>query len=219
MTTSTNVKVCPKCDKKKPQSEFYKYTQTKSGFSCYCKTCLKKKSSDYLKTRKGLSIKIYNGQKTSSKRRNHPMPNYTLSQFQDWFFSQPNFESLYIKWVGSDYKKELIPSVDRLKDELPYTLNNIRLVSFLENHKKQFNKIAELRAKEVFKFSLDGVLLESYPTLKKAAQENNMLKSSISMCCNGTRNTSGGYRWSFNCSRVRNRKQIKLKLNIELWIT
>lgn len=88
-------------------------------------------------TAKGLSSRIYEKQKHSSKKRGHAPPNYTLAAFRDWLYNHDSFVALYNNWFDSGFKTELIPSVDRLDDEKGYSFDNIRLVTWRENNIKR----------------------------------------------------------------------------------
>lgn len=197
MNTTSNVRHCPKCDKTKSLSNFSKDSTNKSGHACYCKFCVKEKNTKYLRTRNGLSFKMYSGQKTSSKRRGHNPPNYNLTEFRDWLYSQHNFEYLFLQWIESNYSKMLIPSADRIEDELPYTLGNIKLVTFLDNHIKEIKKRPVKKRKPVFRIDLKDGSETEYKSLREACRQNNIKPANISNCCNGKRLTTGGYGWRF----------------------
>lgn len=109
-------------------------------------------AKEFRKTKKGLSSKIHGAQRQSSKTRNHPMPTYNLEQFREWLFSQPNFEVLYSNWIESDYDRWTIPSVDRVKEELPYSLDNIELMTWRENVDKQHQKVRDTQNKGCIHF-------------------------------------------------------------------
>lgn len=51
--------------------------------------------------------------------------------------------------------------------------------------------------KPVCKLSPNGELLERYESIAKAAEENNLHASNISVVCSGSNNTSGGFVWCF----------------------
>lgn len=54
-------------------------------------------------------------------------------------------------------------------------------------------------SKPVYKFSLNGVLLKEYPSIKEAARDNNLKEANIvSVCNNGKSSSTGGFIWSFN---------------------
>jgi len=48
-----NTKVCARCGKTKPISEFHKNTRSKDGLHSYCKSCNKEKAASHLRTDKG----------------------------------------------------------------------------------------------------------------------------------------------------------------------
>jgi hypothetical protein len=88
------------------------------------------------RTVKGLLSTIYSMQKVRSETRGHPLPSYTKTEFDVWFLKQPNFYRIYRNWVYSRYDKDLKPSVDRIDNSKPYTLNNIQLMTWGENNNK-----------------------------------------------------------------------------------
>lgn len=91
----------------------------------------------YRKTKVGVVTCIYGGMKVSSKRRQHPAPNFSSKELREWIFSQPNFEQLYTDWVASDYSRWMKPSCDRIDSSLPYTFDNLQLMTWRENDKKE----------------------------------------------------------------------------------
>lgn len=138
-----NRKVCSKCNETKPLTEFYKDKNCKDGYTGICKACklIKKRS------KMSLIHRIYNRQKRSSIERGHVPPAYTKDEFITWFWEQPNFEQLYNDWVTSDYDKMLVPSPDRLKNHLPYTLDNLRLVTWQVNNDAEQKPVIVTNAK------------------------------------------------------------------------
>lgn len=69
--------------------------------------------------------KMYSSQKSSSVKRGHPMPDYTLEEFTEWVYKQPNFKKIFKDWKESGQKSLLAPSADRLDDSKPYTFETI----------------------------------------------------------------------------------------------
>ena len=53
------------------------------------------------------------------------------------------------------------------------------------------------RCKEVEQLTLDYKHLNTYPSIKCAARLTGIDHTTISLCCRGKLNTSGGYRWKF----------------------
>lgn len=54
---------------------------------------------------------------------------------------------------------------------------------------------AEKRSKSVNQFTIDGVLVASYPSLIEAYRQTGINHGNISSCCNGKYKQSGGYIW------------------------
>lgn len=99
----------------------------------------------------GKSGVMYNQQKVSSRRRGHAPPSYSLQEFREWLFAQAEWKQLFANWIASGYDRWASPSVDRLDDDLPYTFDNIRLVSYLENHQKGFEERVKKNIGQVVK--------------------------------------------------------------------
>lgn len=155
----------------------------------------------YIRSISGLISKIYGGQKGNSKKRNHLMPNYTKKQLEVWLYKN-NFLILYKNWVESKYKKDLIPSVDRKNDYLPYTLENIQLMTWEENNSK-----AKLERKqginnkcsiEVAKFDKKGTYIKTYKSIALATKDVGLKSyTNIADCCKGKRKSAGGFIWQY----------------------
>lgn len=56
-------------------------------------------------------------------------------------------------------------------------------------------------SKGVDKLSLEGVLLESYPSQAEAIRQNNLSGNHISAVCKGLRNQTGGFLWRFSSEK------------------
>ena len=199
MTDKDYTKKCSLCKKVKPASEFGKRGAMTDGLKSRCNQCLSDKSITEMRTRKGLVTKIYCKQRTSSKVRNHPEPEYSLEELRIWIFGRENFNSLYFNWCQSGYDKKLTPSVDRLDDYLPYTLDNIRLVTWHENDKKGtsdiINGVNNKQSKSVIQLTRDGGFINQYYSLSNAYRETGISIGNISECCSGSRNHAGGFVW------------------------
>ena len=65
---------------------------------------------------------------------------------------------------------------------------------FSEEHKK---KIGDGNSKAIEMLSKTGVLLKRFRAARDAELELNISHSHISQCCNGHRQTAGGYMWRF----------------------
>lgn len=66
--------------------------------------------------------------------------------------------------------------------------------AFSEEHKR---KIGEGNSKAIDMLSKAGEFLKRFSSAKEAEDELNINHSHISQCCNGIRQTTGGYKWRF----------------------
>lgn len=195
------MKTCHTCLLKKTINNFYIHKFNLDGYSGSCKSCDKQKVIDRYRTKKGLITHIYSNQKRASIKRKHPLPSYSKKELCSWVFSQSNFDIVYRDWVDSGYKKDLIPSVDRLDDYKPYSLKNIRLTTWNVNRRKDFsntkNGVNRKRLTPVFRYNLDGERIKFYYSIAQAARENKIHGTGISKVCRRKGMTSGGFKWEY----------------------
>jgi len=194
-------KVCRVCGELKPLSEFYKHKGHKDGHVNECKSCRDKYFIEYKKSKKGVVSIIYADQKHNSRGRGHPMPSYSKKELKDWLYSQKKFHELYDKWKISGYDRWLKPSVDRLDDYKPYTLDNIRIVTWRDNAYRYYddakNGVNNKRCKAVLQFTLDGEFIAEHHSVSKASRVVGTGSSHISRACNGVLDTAKGFIWRY----------------------
>ena len=163
----------------------------------------KAKITDIYHSKYGLITTMYKGQKRCSKLRNHSMPDYSKEELETWVFSQPNFDELYQAWVDSDFKTMQKPSCDRLDDYKPYTLDNIRLVTWEINknrgHTDTKNGINNKRAKPVLQLTREGIVFAEYHSARHAARITGINQGHLSACCCGNNRykVAGNFVWCF----------------------
>lgn len=116
-------------------------------------------------------------------------------------FNNPDFDRLFNDWVDSGYDKNKAPSPDRLNDYLPYSLNNLRLVTWKENNEKHYSDmrkgINNKLSKRVHQLTMDGNVVNTYPSICFASRATNGNAGNIGTCCNGNRKNAGGFKWEF----------------------
>lgn len=204
------MKQCIKCKQMLPKNSFHKrkhiskYTGiVKEYISSFCKPCNTLKALERRQSIPGMYQDMYYGQISSSKHRKHPLPNYTLDELKIWVDLQPNSKELITAWVDSGYDKLLKPSCDRLNDYLPYTLDNLRLVTWEVNCKKSYSDKAQgintKACKAVDQYSLDDKYIRSFYSLNEAAEHSKSKASNIQRCCINMKGykTAGGFKWKY----------------------
>lgn len=62
---------------------------------------------------------------------------------------------------------------------------------------QHYNEMNERKKKKVYQYTLDGELIDVYPSIH-AVENNSYNCKNVSKCCRGLRNTAYGYKWYFN---------------------
>lgn len=196
-----NKLVCPLCGEELPESSFYIDRTVNSGRRKLCIPCYNLKSTIYRRSIHGVITQIWHSQKFNSRVRNHPEPSYTKSELAGWIFRQKEWEKLYGEWVKSGYKRELSVSVDRIDSRLPYTLDNIQLVTFKDN---LLNENIEIKSGKIGRGRPVLGITEAgkeivFLSASIASRETGLHKTHIAACARGDRNSTGGYKWRYLC--------------------
>ena len=160
----------------------------------------------YKRTFNGLITQIYGSQRNSSKKRNHNLPNYTKKELEHWLIFSTNFKELYNNWIESNYQTQLIPSCDRINNDLPYSLDNLQLMTWAENKQKSHN---EMRSgilkhgrnlqKPIVSINIKTKQIINYPSACEASRVTGVNRRNIQEVCNNktNRKSAGGYYWKF----------------------
>ena len=193
-------KICKDCGESLPLSSFYKREDCSMGCSPACKKCERIRHVKYNRTIKGKIRLIYSSQKGNSLQRKRAVPNYTLEEFELWMLSQPNFHLLFDNWVKSGYKKDLSPSSDRVNTPKPYTLANLQLGTFKENH---LHENIDMRngiigkGKKVIGANRTTGKIVTFVSASEASRQLSIDRYSITHCCVGKRPSAGNYIWRY----------------------
>jgi len=148
----------------------------------------------------GLLKSIYRNQKSHSKycyyRTARHSPDYSLDEFLIWTCSHVDeFYSLFEQWVMNNYDKKYTPSIDRIDRTKGYTLDNIQLMTWADNHKKGAIEMANLRGQTVAMMDSDNNILRVFPSMANANAVTGITAGSICNVCNGKNKSAGGYLW------------------------
>jgi hypothetical protein len=194
-------KFCNQCQEDKDVLLFSKNKSQPDGLDFRCKKCESLYRKLYKKTKRGLCLNIHHEQVSSSNDRKHPLPSYTSEELVDWINQQTNFDDLYDAWVLSNYSKWTRPSVDRLDNNKPYTLDNIRLITFKENNDRSHidasnGEFQELKSVDCF--DLDSNFICSYKSISEAARQTGMTSGAIHAACNKANRAAKKYLWKYS---------------------
>ena len=151
--------------------------------------------------------RLYQNQKNSSKRRGHPMPDYTLEELIEWLKNQPTLTEIWQDYQDSNHARKSAPSLDRLDDSKPYTLDNIRLTTWHINMTKAkqhtreglLNTNSITSSKKIQRLSMDGDVIDTFNSSGEAAEilapHNKYARSNIRAAATGKIPSAYGYQW------------------------
>lgn len=71
------------------------------------------------------------------KSRAFSKPICTRQEFYNFALSNSNLKTLFDNWIKNGYQKMEVPSVDRIKNNKGYTLENIQFLTLGDNCRKQ----------------------------------------------------------------------------------
>ena len=193
-------KICTRCKEPKELSEFYKYKASKDGLSFECRECVVIRNRDRNRTKVGLLKLIYNRQRHHSTHRGHPLPTYTSDELVNTIMDMPLYHTLHNTWVASGYKKDLIPSIDRIEDDKPYTEDNIQLMTWEENRDKHYKDTYEGNStlcKPITQLTLDGTIVKKFKSISIASRKLELNPGNIVKVLKGNHKTCGGYKFKY----------------------
>lgn len=203
------MKKCKKCLLTISLNCFGKHPENSDGLKGKCKKCVLEDDKEYKKSKSGLPKRMYDNQKTNSKRRGMPPPSYSNAELRAWLVSQPLYDDLYENWKNSGYSRDLTPSCDRVNDKLPYSLSNITLMTLEENVSKGHRMVRTTEIhnptmlngghRSVEKWSKDQkTILDVYISQAEAARQNpHIQQANISKVCKKLLKSTGGFHWKF----------------------
>lgn len=196
------MKKCPVCKEVKNNGSFHLSKSSKWWLHYHCKECSKEIRRKYLRSKPWLFSRIYWDQRSRYKKRWYWYPEYSKEEFIERIESQESFEYLFKERESSWYKKDLVPSIDRVNDYKWYTLSNIRLVTRKENNDKAYldrkEWINTKNAKSVTSKSKSWVIQQTYYSIQEAERSTWIDASSIVRCCKWKVKTAWWYKWFYN---------------------
>lgn len=178
------MKKCFKCGIVKSLHDFYRHAKMADGRLNKCKECTRldvrnnqaRVGNSYDESEIGVIRVIYKTQKANNKKRGHGDLPYTKKELSSWLYKN-GFKDAYDKWVESGFLSEKKPSVDRINSLVGYCFENIELVEWGENIKRQALDIScgrgsgGLRCKRVIKMDSSMNVIRSYVSFRSAMRD------------------------------------------------
>lgn len=182
---------CNKCGEIKHSSHF-------SGKSLVCKPCIVIRNREYYRTEKGFITNAFNSCKRNSAARGHVPPNFTKEELGNWL-RKANLVQMLADWQQANWNPHLKPSIDRFDSNLPYTFDNMRLLTWAQNNAEAYEERKTRRSTKqsvkVVQYTLTGEFVASYISIAQAARDNNFCRTYINSCVNGKYPNAHGYLW------------------------
>ena len=194
-------KKCSKCEVNKDLKD---YSDKKGGIlgkDSLCKICKNKASIRYKRTKRGLLLKIYSSQCTSSRKRGILLPEYSKEDFVEKFINDAVFVDLYDQWKKKEYSRWFTPSFDRGCDYSRYSFENINIMTWKENSEKAsrqrrsgYSTPGE-RNIPVRQLDMDNNIINEFVSLNEAGRETKLNTGNIWQVIKGRKKTTGGFKW------------------------
>lgn len=74
---------------------------------------MKDRNIKYKRSRKGVLTQIYQDQKARCRKKNKPLPTYSLQELHNRFLDDAKFKKIHNEWTLTGHKKMDKPSIDR----------------------------------------------------------------------------------------------------------
>ncbi len=146
----------------------------------------------------GKMSSMYYQQFSSSKNRKMRPPNYSLKKFSEWL-EENGFRTLYDSWVAGGLKKGEAPSADRVNPTLPYTIDNLELITWAENERRgtEYRKVDPRFCKEIAQYK-DEECISKYHSIAHASRISKVGRTNIVNNLTGKSKSAGGFIWKYN---------------------
>lgn len=159
----------------------------------------------YRKTPKGVLTNLYHKQIERCLKKGKHLPTYTLKELHARFLNDEKYIKIFENWAANGFQYYDTPSIDRNNPELGYTMDNIQIMSWLENRAKGDQENAQRFTTAIVMMDRDGNELRQFESLKEASEELGISQGLISMCCQGKRNHTRGYVFKYRGDKFRKR--------------
>lgn len=122
------------------------------------------------RTPHGVINTLYSSMKRRSLSRGHPLPKFTKVQLTKWLYDN-GYQELYDAWKDSGYNRWMKPSCDRLDDSKGYSFDNMRLVTWKENHDKNKRSLEVKSRRRIQQVDLDGTIVKEWESVSAAKKD------------------------------------------------
>ena len=161
----------------------------------------------YKRSPKGILTVLYSKMKERTKQKGLPEIDFTLKELHQRYLNDKHYLDLCEKWMESGFDKYFKPSIDRINPDGGYTKDNIQMVTWGENRRKGDKENAERITTAVVMYTMEGKKIKEFESIKDAVKETGISQGLITMCCQGKRNHTNGYRFKYRGDQFRKNKR------------
>ena len=187
-------KVCSKCGRELPLSEFTNERNSKDGLFKWCKECEKKYNEYYSHTLRGSSIKLWHMYVYADKEKGRISDKLPEDYIDiDWIIEQRLKGCAHQEECGTtDWHKI---GINRLDNSKPHIKSNCEPCCAKCNRRLQDNAGKQRQVQQIDPKTKEVVAI--YQKINDAAEAICGNHSHISNCCQGKRKTHKGYIWKY----------------------
>ena len=161
---------CPNCNRSIAETKF----SPKIYPNTLCRDCDNERAKEYRRSHDGMMMGMYSQMVKNSRDRKMEFPNFSKDELFTWLQNN-NFDAIYNSYASNGYKSNDRPSIDRISDNLPYTFENMQLITWKENNDKAYKDRVEGRnikqSRAILVFDLDGNFIKEGYSLHSVARE------------------------------------------------
>jgi hypothetical protein len=130
------------------------------------------------------------------ENKNWPPPDYDAQYLYDRYNNDVKFIRVYKEWIDSGYIKKKTPSIDRINNKLPYSRNNIHILTWEENQYKSRMEIKN-RSRPIERINPETGEIVVFASIQRAVAALNLSQAGINGCVCGRLQRYKGFIWRY----------------------
>ena len=162
----------------------------------------------YRHTPKGVLTNLYHKMIERSKLKGISAPDFSLQEFHKMFLDNQIFLEIFKHWESRGYQYYDKPSIDRKNPDRGYTKDNIQVMSWCDNRMKGDKENSLRFTTPVIMYDLHGNRIKEFESIKEAVIYTGFNQGLITMCCQGKRNHTHGFKFMYRGDKFKKNKEL-----------